>query len=536
MSNSKDYSGEIQQIQDLLNIGEVSQARDAAKQLLCQDSNNLVLQSCCAGFFIDCGSALKDIELVKVGITLIEEILDRDEFQSSHHNANLNYNLSNGYAELASVFRGYGANKDMLEALQKQKQALQIALLEKDNLSDELLPNVITNYANLLDHLGRTVEAIDHYYDCLKLDPTHAIAMGNCGGALQRLLNIYTDHNHKILYEAWRLMKASNQHEADLIRLAGIHVLPYYKNSFDNFETYVNSSVPGGCNALEKWITESEEAHKWRPSSMLSTLRNDRLLLTVNPRLSNCQSEYKDDIYFESIVVAIDESGQQLFQSLAHAFNHIKEDFATARHMYYQSKSQESSLVEVSTITSYMDTQDYADFGLRSGFLKSSLRLAADLLDKCAGFINLYLELGHPEDQVILNTVWYNKLQYKKGIHPKVEACLSSNQYLAALYDLKKDLYLGKYPISFRNLRNDATHKRLVLSLYEDLDRSVSIYRLEKFSTNVHFLLRMAKAAIIYVAGVVMIEERKRESERKDPIAPGLSFRVGLGLSDEIDR
>jgi tetratricopeptide (TPR) repeat protein len=412
---------------------------------------------------------------------LIENLLKKAEFQSSTCRATLNYNLSNGYAELAYLYQSTSSNEAMLEAFQKQKRLLQTVLLDKENLPDELLPNAITNYANLLDHLGRTVEAIDHYYECLEAAPNHATAMGNCGSALQRLLNISVAHNSKILHEAWRLMKEANQRESDLARLSGKHVLLHYQNALTNFEEYIESVVPGGCNALEKQIYEFEKAHKWRPSSMLSQLKNDRLLLTVNPKLSNCPSEYKDDIFFENMVVALDDSGQRLFQAISHAFNHAKEDFATARYLYSQSKSQESSLIEISTITSYMDTLDYADFGLRSGFLKSSLRVAADLLDKCAGFINLYLELGHPEDKVILNNIWYVNRDYRKGLHPEVEPRLVSNHYLAALYDLNKDLFLGKYPAPFRNLRNDATHKRLVLSWYGASDKSSSSHSLKEF-------------------------------------------------------
>jgi tetratricopeptide (TPR) repeat protein len=513
MSNTKDYSKKIHQILNLVDMGKIYQALDSAKQVLSQEPNNPNLQSCCAGIFIDCGSALKDIESIKLGITLIEGILKKNEIQSSLDRVILDYNLSNGYAELASLYQHTGSNEAMLEAFQKQKQLLQGILLDKENLPDELLPNAINNYANLLDHLGRTVEAVDHYYECLEAAPNHAIAMGNCGSALKRLLNISTTHNSKVLYETWRLMKEANQRESDLVKLSGRHMVLQYQNALIHWEKYIESVVPGGCNALEKQIIEFEKAHTWRPSFMLSQLKNDRLLLTVNPRPSNCPSEYKDDIFFESMLVALDDSGQRLFHKLAHAFNHVKEDFATARYLYYQSKSQEPNLIEVSTITSYMDTLDYADFGLRSGFLKSSLRLAADLLDKCAGFVNLYLELGHPEDKVILNNIWYTNRDYKNGLHPEVKSRLASNQYLAALYDLNKDLFVGKYPAPFRNLRNDATHKRLVLSWYGALDESSSSYSLEEFQTTVRFLLQMAKAAIIYLVGIVMIEEQQREQK-----------------------
>ena len=236
MNSTKDYSKEVYQIQNLLELGENYQALDAAKQLLSQEPNNPNLQSCCAGIFIDCGSALKDIKSVNFGVTLIEELLEKAEFQSSPYRVTLNYNLSNGYAELASLYQSTGSNEAMLEAFQKQKQLLQAVLLDKENLPGELVPNAITNYANLLDNLGRTVEAIDHYYECLEAAPNHATAMGNCGSALQRLLNISVAHNSRILYEAWRLMKEANQRESDLVRLSGKHVLLHYKNALTNFE------------------------------------------------------------------------------------------------------------------------------------------------------------------------------------------------------------------------------------------------------------------------------------------------------------
>jgi hypothetical protein len=51
----------------------------------------------------------------------------------------------------------------------------------------------------------------------------------------------------------------------------------------------------------------------------------------------------------------------------------------------------------------------------------------------------------------------------------------------------------------------------------------------------------MAKAAVIYLVGIVMIEEQQRElkrqnSEDKNRVAPGLPFKIGFGLSDEVDR
>lgn len=117
-----------------------------------------------------------------------------------------------------------------------------------------------------------------------------------------------------------------------------------------------------------------------------------------------------------------------------------------------------------------------------------------------------------------------------------------SNQFLTALYDLQRDLFEGRYPFPFKQLRNEATHKRLVLSWYGSLDEEIKSYSLSAFQEVTHSLLRVPKAAIIYVVGVVMLEERDREltGERNKSahlVAPsGLSFRIDVGLSDEVNQ
>lgn len=508
---NNDYLQEISQIHNLLDSGKIPKVINKTKKLLSQDKNNPYLNYNCAAIFIDCGSIQKDIELINLGVNLIEDILKKDEFQLSPNHSFANYTLSNGYSELAYFYQASGSNDAMKKALQTQKQLLQKVLLEKESLPEKLLLNVITNYANLLDNLGRTVEAVDHYYDCLEIDPSNATAMLNCGIALPRLENISKVHNPKILYEAWHLMKESSKLESNLVRLSGRHILPHSQNTLTNFEKYIESQFTGGHNALEDHILELEKNYTWEPSDILIQLKNDRFLLTVNPRLLNHPSEYKDDIFFQSMVMPLDDSKQQLFRKLVHIFNHVKEDFVTARYLYYQSQSKETRLIEVSSITSYMDTLDYADFGIRSGFLKTSLRLASDLLDKCAGFINLYLELNtNPNTKVYFSNIWYSDCAFKRGLHPEIESRLSSNQYLTALYDLNKD-FSGGYPAPFKKLRNDATHNRLVLSWFEILEESNSMYSLNEFQTIVKFLLRMTKAAIIYMVGFVMIEEQERE-------------------------
>lgn len=538
MIDQDEYLSTIQQIRDLLTIGEATQAYELAQHLLSKAPKNPKVQFSCSGAFIDCGSDLKDIKLVGRGIDLIEELKEGDDCPTGVNYAQLLYNLSNGYGEVAALRQSTGERQAMLEAFQRQKQTLQSVLLERKNIPEELLPDILTNYANLLDHLGRTIEAVDHYYDCLELAPEHAVAMGNCAEAIQRLFNISPLHNEKLLYESWQLLQAANERKSCLLQIAGEQASERCDEKLDDIEAYINSQIPGGCDVFETHMAGFVDIHKSQPSELAKRLKQDRLLLTVSPYLSNCSLEHRDDVFFGDIVFPLEES-QRGFNKMAHVLNHIKEDFITARYLYYQSQSQDPGLVEASAMTSYADTLDYAVFGLRSGFLKSSLRLAADMFDKCAGFLNLYLKLGHPEDRVSFSNVWYKNCQYKKGLHPDIEALIESNPCLAALYDINKEFHSGTYPASFKDIRNDATHRRLVLSWYGPLDKTDSTnYDLSDFQESVHFLLRMAKAAIIYLVAVVEVEENRRRVDRKDcgkgsGVIPGLSFKLGRGLSDK---
>jgi hypothetical protein len=241
----------------------------------------------------------------------------------------------------------------------------------------------------------------------------------------------------------------------------------------------------------------------------------------------------------------LNDAGKEWFQSLVHTFNHIKEDFATARYLYYKSLSQDTEIINSSQITHYLQTLDYADFGLRSGFVKISLKIAVDCLDRCACFLSLYLDLKNDQSAVMWNNVWYNKLNRDKGIHPEIKKRLSSNFFLAALYDLQKEIYSNKvirnksiFP--YKDLRNCATHQLLVLYREGTNKDAINHWKLETFQEATFFSLRIIKAAIIYLVGVVITEEKDRDSLRKQngeegTVAEGLPYELGVGLSDECD-
>ena len=99
--------------------------------------------------------------------------------------------------------------------------------------------------------------------------------------------------------------------------------------------------------------------------------------------------------------------------------------------------------------------------------------------------------------------IWYENLKYKKtkqnkNISPTIQLLLDSNFFFAAIYDLQKDLInkISPFLFPYKDLSNDSTHKRLILSWYGSLDKEIKSYSLKKFQKITYSFLKIAKATI----------------------------------------
>ncbi len=210
---------------------------------------------------------------------------------------------------------------------------------------------------------------------------------------------------------------------------------------------------------------------------------------------------------------------------LSHYLNSMKEDFATARYLYYTATEREAELASLSANVYYLDTLDYAHFGLDSGLLKACLRLATDSLDKIGGFLNEYFSLGNRPEYVVFNNVWFDRLRAGKQTNPILDSEMETNCWLRALRELQRDWYRETFPGPLRSARNLATHSKFVLYLEGE---GWSAYRLEEL---LRFILRQVKAAIIYLVCAVEAAERRKLKGKKTLTLPLYS---GPGLADQF--
>lgn len=529
----KELFEEIKRIREAINKGEVEGAYEKTKILLKENSSDFFVKSNSPGIFIDLGNSLGKLDYVEDGISLLEETLkDHEDLDFSTYSI-LTYNLSNGYYSKYLIFHKRHKYIEAIEANNKAKALLQNLLLHKSKIEMALLQQIMANYANCLDHVGRAIEAIDQYNDCLRLFPNQGLAMANCGNSIRYIIGVSGVHRPKNYFEAWKLLKTACTNEENILAYASKSSLNKFKNDLENLENIINQTFEEGLEQLIEYDKHRKEVHGFpKVDPWVEKIKDDRLLLTLNQNPLNSVEECVDDVLFQGLITEPGESGTLRFTKLANIVNNIKEDFATARYLFYKSDEREE-LPKIGRITQYVNTLDYAQFGLSSGLLKGSFRLAADCLDKIATLLSEYFELGNEDKNRSFNNFWFVDCVYKKGIITDLEKRIKENRYLGALKNLQADWFLQEFPGPLKDIRDDATHKRLTLywlnpSIKEH--ESIQSYSYDEFREITFFLLRMVKAAIIYSLISITIEEEKKP--KSDFILP-MPIDYGPGITEQ---
>ncbi len=253
-----------------------------------------------------------------------------------------------------------------------------------------------------------------------------------------------------------------------------------------------------------------------------------RLFLNPLNDLGPLSAAAIDVLHLPPVTVAIGTG--PYFESF---FNQIKQEFVSARYLFYEGVSQRQPHFSDAGVTLH-DTLDYPVFGLSEEKVKLALRSVYSLFDKMAFFLNYYLGLGIPARRVNFRGFWYESENAKNALRSQIEGC--NNWALRGMYWMAKDLY-DSSP-EFRDAmepdareiditRNHAEHK--YLQVHDDLwpemdafrvpsetlpdDASFSIGRQELNARTLR-LMKLARSALIYLAYAVHVEEMRKVAER----------------------
>lgn len=508
------------QAHDALTQNNLPLAKELIEQLeqeiLSLDKDNYTIQLAAnlGGVMIDYGSWTNDIEIIRRGTQFTLEIVEA--YPEEHLLISHFYNLANGYSALRSLVHRKAFDigaipEEYLKEKGGYRKAIQVAA-KKELIEHErqILPELLTNYGNMLDSMGRSVEALEFYNRALGIDANKPEALGNKAITLKRLAFNAQGHTHLFIFEAKRLLELAlnNAPHSQLKRHLSEHLKQIQESIKDHEEEFSieQYQTPESISEFQNFLRDFCFRHQ--------------LYLTPSTLIGKKEHQFFGDPMFISEMRA-DLDDTKKFDRYITFFNQIKQDYIFARYLLVQSQYQTNHADVIDKEVDYYYPLDYSLYSSYVEMLKVSYRLAVDTLDKIAFFVKDYCGLKTLSTR---DTNFRNVFSTSK--HPlelRSELNQKKNNYLFGLLDLALDLKKGGDYSFVYERRNALTHRFLSIhaeSIIEDeKDSTLPRIQLNDFLMETIQALQILKAAIIYLLLFVDVNE-------KNQITAGLSMPV----------
>jgi hypothetical protein len=441
-----------------------------------------------------------------------------------------NRNLSADHAALVHYFRANAwANREHMqtnpdswswEQPECQAQILELRrALRHEGFSQ--LPvvrkcQIFTNLANQLNKIGRFIEAVETFDRALDLDAKFGMARGNRGIALSHYARALYDGGHAgfMLVAAHDALTSAVQDDAFYEGLGYSPAQDFFRKEAANIESHVKIKTIRRSLAGKKYaLGDGEQERRYRSWCLSQPL-------FINPLndLGALSIAAQDVLTLPSLTVGTASRGAM--PEVIGFFNQIKQEFVSARYLYYEGLHAKGIHFSDRDVRLY-NTLDYPAYSFAAEKMRASFRMAYSLFDKISFFLNHHLQLGHKPKTVSFRSVWYEP----KGSPPLplLSKFVSYRNWpLRGLFWLSKDLFEEDFKAvtepdaeSLNEMRNHLEHK--YLQLHQEMvapgssSLGYSIYKGD-FAARTLRLLKLARAAVIYLSLAVWSEERKRDS------------------------
>jgi len=384
---------------------------------------------------------------------------------------------------------------------------------------------IYTNLGNILNHIGRFVEAIEYWDRALAVVPRFAMASGNRGIGLAHYAGALHDPGHEailMIFAGHSLSMACDKdalHDSPDNRLAVEH----FSNRLAAIWNYYDiPQMAAGLDLENHSMGRGKKEREYRRWCL-----NQRLFINPLNDVGPNSIAAQDVMTLPSITVGIDDGPGPPY--VIHHFNIIKQEFCSARFALYEGMNSEGVHFSDRGVLLF-NTLDYPAFGFGVERIKMAFRGAYAVFDKTAFLLNSYLGLGHSERKVNFSNLWFEKGK-GKTLHPSLEGM--ANWPLRGLFWLSKDIFEDDFreftePDAqfLSELRNHMEHK--FVSVHDNFLRTISPFTTETpkvgvFDISVDDLisktlrqLRLARAAIIYLSLAVYAEEKRRNDEKDE--------------------
>lgn len=424
------------------------------------------------------------------------------------------YNLANAEQVLFELAVGklghLGALENEHEHLARTRRGYE-AVAADPAVPDDLKLQALTNLGNSYDLMGRDLDGLAAWERALTIDADFAMACGNVGVALAGVAPFMGEHAPTVVNDAALALDLALAAPDEVLKHGGPQALNHFKQ--------VRKRLPSP--------KETEAAVVRFADAYLEWCRDRELFLHVSHRCLREDVEKLDPLFFRKLNAGIDDEEQERVKSLVDAFNSIKQAYVSARYLTWLAGGDGAPLRDeldaVRNRVAFLDTLEYARFGVRTGIAVHAFTAATNVLDQVAGFVHLYFGTGRVRD------VYFRTLARRRG-KPAVDAELAArlqpqsfNRGLLALCDLAADLEQETPLAQLLERRHTATHRFLVIHemlLGEETGDWLERVEWRTLRDQSVAQLQIARAALVYLARLIDINEAQVAQGEKRPQMP----------------
>jgi tetratricopeptide (TPR) repeat protein len=462
---------------------------------------------------VDHASDLADEEGLQLAAAAIEAVQGSDVTPSTA--ATLHYFHANAWAALRHLRHRDLAAAWTWESAEHEREILSlrraIAHPGFTELGRAMRCRVYTNLANVLDNIGRFINAIEYYDRALNLDPDFGMALGNKGMCMMVYAREHFEpgHRHIFVGSAERLLEKA---------LGCFLEAPDAREGFARHLEIARRTYAGHSCASSDTLHRHKLGTTPQEEGFRSWCLRHRLFVNPLNDLGPVAIAGWDYLILPTMTVLAKHGTG--FHGL---YNQLKQEYAAARWLYYEA-TELPAPVFVDRQLNLLDTRDHSAFGIKIEKLKLAMRAGHSLFDKLATFVDHYLGLG--SGRAHFRWFWYKGGDKKQRL--RSEFAGRQNLALRALFWLSKDLADSRehddHVVSLEpdareiaNIRNHLEHgyvkvhssTDIWLPNAEHVPPDPLAYRITEADLQAKTLrvLKMARSALIYLCLAVHREE-----------------------------
>lgn len=415
------------------------------------------------------------------------------------------------------------------EAPERQEEMLALSRASNHpgfaRLDDVRRCQILTNHANLLNVVGRPIEAIAIWDTALKVIPSFAMARGNRGNGLKSYAGLMVDDRERAILalHAYDGFRSAMAEDAFYDSVNPQFALVDFAQLASELAGAVNVDAVRAAQNLD----QGEEGRSKIERAYRRWCLEHRLFLCplndLGPHLAAAADSHMLPPLIEGLY---DRPEGHLPPPIIGFFNQMKQEYASARFTLFEGLS--STRVHFSDRgVALTDTLDYPLYSLASERIRAAFRIAYSLLDKVAFLVDRYWCLGKIPDRISFKNVWM--VEHKARLLPQFEE--HNNWPLRGLFWLSKELFDDELKQTtaadaqeLHAIRNALEHTYLRVSegwakpymtgtSSDGFGLAIGSDELEAKAIRI---MQMARSALFYVTFAIGVEERKKRRSHPD--------------------